>query len=266
MNDSPPDSVAVSRTRPVHWSSTRRPSPAAGAARRRARRSARARTARRPSRQPPLARVRHRLEPGREHVGGQPHPQRVVGADAARGVGELADPGVALLQRQLGGDVPPQLAAVDAAGDGAVGQGQLTGGAASSWAACPGRAGERPRWSRSRAWPAQAASGGASPPARASASSSAGGHGLASVTVVTVTAWARACRSSSVEQRRDGRRSASSKPAASAAAVVEVACIVRGGAAGSVVLERGAQVGSGGHGGGRGGATACQVAVGSEQS
>ena len=39
---------------------------------------------------------RHRLEARREHVGGQPHPQGVVGADAAGGVGELAHPGVAL--------------------------------------------------------------------------------------------------------------------------------------------------------------------------
>ena len=47
-------------------------------------------------REPLVGQGRHLLEPGREHVGGQPHPQRVVGTDAARGVGEVAHPGVAL--------------------------------------------------------------------------------------------------------------------------------------------------------------------------
>ena len=67
---------------------------------RRARRSARAGSGRRPSTASrSLASVGHRLEPGREHVGRQPHPQGVVGAGAARGVGELAHPGVALRRR-----------------------------------------------------------------------------------------------------------------------------------------------------------------------
>ena len=52
--------------------------------------------------QPLVGQRRDLLEPGGEDERGQPHPQRVVGAEATGGVGELADAGVALLER---GDV-----------------------------------------------------------------------------------------------------------------------------------------------------------------